>query len=616
MTLIPPDDWRPQGVLELEDRAWEALREIDRSVCVTAGAGAGKTEFLSQKAAYLLQTGLCPAPKRILAISFKRDAAKTLADRVRLRVGEQQARRFVSVTFDAFTKSLVDQFRQAIPDEYRPTVDYEIGFPTAASLNDFMRRLEIEGINARQLERAIEVAALPVDGAHIPERWRVPLREYWRDQYAGPDGTYLTFSMLNRLAQYLLQANPMILRLLRATYPIVFLDEFQDTTKAQFQFLLNAFAPDRTKFTAVGDDKQRIMGWAGAMENAFTEFTQRCNARPISLLLNWRSHADLVAIQHLIARHIDPAVEEVQARRPREVDGDVSSIWEFADREEEISELAAWIAAQVDLREIRPEDIAVLVRMRANDVEDELAPALAEHGIALRNIARNVGDIAIQELLGEPLTEIVLPFMRLGVSKRDPQSWSRANEEMRSLELAGSDDETLLQRIANRCEDIAKTARRFMRDNAPEAESAQGLVQLIIEAVGEDNIRQATPGYSRNADFERVREGAVILLAECLTDADDWRTALDKFEGRDQVPLLTIHKSKGMEFHTIIFFGLDSQSWWSLRPDSGEELNSFFVAFTRAEQRAFFTSCGARGGPIAWLDDLLGDAVPRIAGAP
>jgi hypothetical protein len=41
--LVGPREWRPQGIAGLEDRAWDALRETDRSVCVTAGAGAGKT---------------------------------------------------------------------------------------------------------------------------------------------------------------------------------------------------------------------------------------------------------------------------------------------------------------------------------------------------------------------------------------------------------------------------------------------------------------------------------------------------------------------------------------------------------------------------------------------
>jgi len=85
MTLVRQEVWKLQGVDELEPRAWEVLREARQSACVTAGAGVGKTEFLAQKAAYLLQTGLCPAPKRILAISFKRDAAQNLAERVEKR---------------------------------------------------------------------------------------------------------------------------------------------------------------------------------------------------------------------------------------------------------------------------------------------------------------------------------------------------------------------------------------------------------------------------------------------------------------------------------------------------------------------------------------------------
>ena len=58
---------------------------------------------------------------------------------------------------------------------------------------------------------------------------------------------------------------------------------------------------------------------------------------------------------------------------------------------------------------------------------------------------------------------------------------------------------------------------------------------------------------------------------------------------------MTIHKSKGLEFHTMIFFGLDNRTWWSLQNDGGEEMNSFFVAFTRARQRAFFSFCRERG---------------------
>jgi len=56
------DSWEPQGVTSLEPNAWTALKQTDRNILVTAGAGAGKTEFLAQKASYLLQTGICCMP--------------------------------------------------------------------------------------------------------------------------------------------------------------------------------------------------------------------------------------------------------------------------------------------------------------------------------------------------------------------------------------------------------------------------------------------------------------------------------------------------------------------------------------------------------------------------
>src|SRR5438132_1546396 len=101
--LITPQEWQPKDVCSLEPEAERAVR-AEENTLVIAGPGAGKTELLAQRAAYLLETGECPAPHRILAISFKRDAAKNLRERVKRRIGPQLARRFDSFTFDAFCK--------------------------------------------------------------------------------------------------------------------------------------------------------------------------------------------------------------------------------------------------------------------------------------------------------------------------------------------------------------------------------------------------------------------------------------------------------------------------------------------------------------------------------
>jgi superfamily I DNA/RNA helicase len=126
---IDPKDWQPIGVDALEDNALDVVRSTNNR-SVIAGPGSGKTELLAQRACYVLQCGLAPIPQRILAISFKRDAAANLAARVRARTHADLAHRFDSLTFDAFAKGLLDRFGQALPEAWRPRADYEIADAT------------------------------------------------------------------------------------------------------------------------------------------------------------------------------------------------------------------------------------------------------------------------------------------------------------------------------------------------------------------------------------------------------------------------------------------------------------------------------------------------------
>lgn len=609
MTTVAADQWQSQGVDELEDRAWDALRETDRSVCLTAGAGAGKTEFLAQKATFLLQTGICPPPKRILAISFKRDAARNLAERVARRCPPEQARRFDSFTFDAFTKGLVDRFRATIPAPYTPPTGYNIDFPTRNQLQDFLDTHGSPGTSTQQLERLVATTPLPFD-----DGTRRVVREYWDSQYPDNGDVFLSFAMINRLVDWLLRVNPSVRTALQATYPFVFLDEFQDTTYAQFELLHTAFDGCNATFTAVGDDKQRIMGWAGAMPDAFARFEADFAARRLALLSNWRAHEELVRVQHVIAQQIDPATEELEARVERAVDGEIAAIWEYDSSAEQVAGLGSWVAGEVEAG-IEPHEIAILVRLRANDVEEALADSFRAEGVELRNVARNVGEIAIQDLLSEELTRILLALLRLGASNRDAEAWHTAQSSLQFLEAIYPDDDAGQQRLQDRLDVFVRDLRANMRNSRPDDDNARDMATRALDFVDAKVLRRAFAAYQRDSDFERVWTGFIELLVESGRDSDNWSDALDRFEGRGQVALMTIHKSKGLEFHTIVFYGLDNQTWWSLAPNRPEELNSFFVAFTRAKQRAFFTFSADQGQPVAWIERLLAPAgLNRVEG--
>lgn len=238
MTLVKPEAWTPVGVDSLETTAEEVVRS-DRNSLVVAGPGSGKTELLAQRANYLLETGTCATPQRILAISFKRDAAENLRERVTNRSPER-AQRFDSYTLDAFAKRLVDRFYPALPDGWRPRAGYEVMLkaPNTDEIREWIIR---RGIPRHKVEetsdskirqffnKSSQGFALPYSDERIHETYRKFGLQWWREQLDRPTSEpTLTFPMMNRLAAFLLRTNPKVTRALRATYGFVFLDEFQE----------------------------------------------------------------------------------------------------------------------------------------------------------------------------------------------------------------------------------------------------------------------------------------------------------------------------------------------------------------------------------------------------
>lgn len=628
MRRIAPAAWRPLGVSELEPNAWTALRE-QGCVAVVAGPGAGKTEFLAQRAAYLLQTGICPAPRRILAISFKTDAAANLAQRVEQRCPPELARRFVSQTFDSFTKGLVDRFLDAIPAAWRPTRPYEVLFPTRQQIEGFLDHAR----GAADPKWAREIAAIVpfrfepvvVGPFEIPLRASAPTTgaqyaaaAWLRSLITGKPST-LTFTAINRLAELLIRANPQIASALRATYPFVFVDEFQDTTFGQYSFLRSAFGTGATSVTAVGDDKQRIMGWAGARLDAFSQFEKDFSARRVRLLFNFRSSPELVSIQHVVARRLEADAQPAEAQTSRAITGDAAQVWVSDSCEAEASHLAAWLKNDMTSRGKGTRDYAILVRQKADQYEEELSPALQAMGLRLRNESRQLGKISLQDLLVDTYSGIATALLRLGASAKNPQAWNLVSAAVLQLREVDEEDEAASLTAIEELSEFVKGMRATMA-RPPSAERASKLAAKVLAFLDARLVRRTFLEYARGDLLDLVIEAVAIHLANCSEDASSWAEVLDRYEGKDQVPLMTVHKSKGLEYDTIVFVGMDDAAWWSFRPDDLEGLSTFFVAVTRAKQRAIFSFCKERGrrSKVAPLFDLLteaGVAEVRVAGA-
>ncbi|AEF88864.1 UvrD/REP helicase [Delftia sp. Cs1-4] len=603
---IRSEDWRPVGLDGLEHNALTVVRSA-RNHSVLAGPGAGKTELLAQRAAFLLQTGASPAPQRILAISFKRDAARNLARRVRQRCHPEHAARFDSLTFDAFAKSLVDRFGQALPERWRPTPDYGILFPKRAHWEDFLDRASssltkpesqaaVRALSVKDFERR-HVLAEPIPEAGWPTntagRWAG--QRFWDEQLRGAARSYLTFPMLSRLAELLVRVNAAARNALALTYSHVFMDEFQDTTQAQFDLVQTIFHGTRTVMTAVGDNKQQIMRFALAMDDPFTAFEEAYGAERIPLRSNYRSSPELVRMQHVLARSLDAEAVEPQSRTASSIPDACCAIWDFRGANEEAQHLARFIAAQMREHGLKPTDFVLLVRQKADDYAGVLAPAFQAAGIPLRNEAAQVGAQMLQELLTEPLSDAVVLLLRFATAASAGRAWSESLHLLSELHGVEHADERARRRQARALDAFAQQFLERFPLPPQTLEAARPIVQEIVAFLGRERLVAAHDPYAHGDWLQQVESSVAQHLWSSSVGKTRWPAALDDYEGTHALALMTLHKSKGLEYHTVIFLGLDDSAWWSFKYDSADATAGFFVAFTRAKQRVVFTYTAERG---------------------
>ncbi|WP_017147563.1 UvrD-helicase domain-containing protein [Scardovia wiggsiae] len=560
-------DWETVGGIVLEQEAVKALRDFDHNVVVTAGPGAGKTEFLAQKACYLLQTELCPSPYRVLAISFKNSSADNLRARVSERCKNNEYRRFDSYTFDAFAKKLVDQFLNILPDKLRPSYNYKI-------IDDNKRRKDIDKAleqymkdeNTRQWERLWNKLLHPSDGS----------------------SSELTFRMIFYLAGSI-TGNTYVKWAIRATYPYVFVDEFQDTTSAQYNFLKKVFKDTDSRITAVGDVKQRIMLWAGAKQDAFECFEDDYSPNDYILLANYRSTETLVDFQ----RKFYPLLKQPCPKTGVMGDRNDTNICVLSSRNDDIEsdEVAESIKKEINSG-IAPENICILTRKKVREYTSKIQKKLDQFNIRSQDAAK------LQMLLDDPFTRLVIDLIRLSINPSDPDDIRRnvENELMRICGLpdAREDDKQLekLELVYSKCISICNEGRSY--------NSLKVLDKLDTALGGKAVLKKAYPQYEEEGVLESCRKKFIHCFKQELEISEnDWSEAIDSLRGIGIVPIMTIHRSKGLEYEYVYLIGLEGNSWWDNKHTEGsilEAMSTFFVAISRAKRGLIITRVGERNG--------------------
>ncbi len=638
--MITAADWAPIGVGTMEDAALAAVR-TSGSALVVAGPGTGKTELLGQRAAFLFQTGTCIFPRRILAISFKRDAATNLRDRVERRCGPALARRLDSMTFDAFAKQLLDRFWRALPVHVALAGEYGIApFLNSAAFADLQRSTAdgldqpghpaywaktligkqpdpngIYGVTMDAFTRSVQ--SLCLHPLEIPSYGAFLQLVQLRTALVSPT-PMLGFAMIGRLAQAIVSANPEVRRAICATYGHVFLDEFQDTTSVQYGLIESIFKGSAAKLTAVGDDKQRIMGWAGARIDAFATFEADFLTTPgalgrISLTRNYRSNERIVSILNTLKAHLAPAEPDFVAARaaPDLPNEKICAVMVADDSDAEAEAIAASVAGAI-AEGLDPRSIGLLVRQKSIDWEARIKARFDAHDLAFRNEDRDVGGASIQDLMTETYSQIVIDFLDLLTRRHGGLLWNVAIEHAGAVaNLTLDEDEEVDRELAMRLDEFHRAHKIGVAEPMTTGALA-AKIAAIEEFLGLERLRGVAPQYGSGDLFIRIRAATSAFLAECATQSQSWQDLLSRFRGVGQTPLMTITKSKGLEYDLVMLLGLNDSEWWSFDKDPAEGHSTFFVAASRARERLMMTRCGYdRSAKIREIFELLDKAGVR-----
>ena len=121
-----------------------------------------------------------------------------------------------------------------------------------------------------------------------------------------------------------------------------------------------------------------------------------------------------------------------------------------------------------------------------------------------------------------------------------------------------------------------------------------GVVDEFLALLGRETIAALSADYVRGGRLEEVVAQTFDRINELLEIDDDPAQALAQFSEDSAVRIMTIHKSKGLEFDTVIMLGVERQTYWG---NPTEERAAYFVGVSRAKRRLRLTVVGRRERP-------------------
>lgn len=625
---------RAEPLAGLNPAQREAVLHYEGPMLVLAGAGSGKTRVLTARIARLIEHhGVDPS--KILAVTFTNKAAGEMRERIARLLGDEPRGMWCG-TFHAIGARILRGTARFVGRTPAFTI-----YDEDDSLSLIKRVMEREKISPKQwsprlisglisdaknaLVGAAEYASLAMD----------PMTRAAAAVYNGLEpglqsANAVSFDDLLVLPVTIFRKHPEVLSSLRGRFQFILVDEYQDTNRAQFQFI-KMLGAEHGNVVVVGDDDQSIYGWRGADIRNILDFEKEFTpAKLVRLEDNYRSTPDILDVANAaISGNVTRKGKTLRATRAA---GERVTMVAALDERDE----AEWMMEEIAARRSRTgdelRDFAVLYRTNAQS--RPLEDALRREAVPYRLVGavrfydrREIRDLmAYLKVIANPSDEeafrraISVPRRGIGEASVDSVAEIARAKGLPIVEVAGREDLIAGLRPATRKAllDFAALVAT-LRARAVET-SVDVLIQDLIAGIRYvEHLQSDSPESAR----DRIENVSSLISGAAETVIDEGGvvglTPLDHFLQRamlvagadaldpnaDAVTLMTLHNAKGLEYPVVFLTGLEdglfplAQSFDD-PPKLEEERRLFYVGITRAKQKLYmsYTEMRRRNGEL------------------
>jgi len=602
-----------------------AVKMISGPCLVLAGAGSGKTRVITNKIAYLIQHCDYQA-KNIAAVTFTNKAAREMKERVSQTLGRKESRGLMVSTFHSLGLDIIKR-------EYK-TLGMKAGFTlfddqdTLALLKELTQKQLQEDLDllkalVTQISHWKNGLVLPPQAIKQAKGERDVLFAHCYDLYQRQLKAYnaLDFDDLIVLPTLLLTLKEEVRLRWQQKIRYLLVDEYQDTNTSQYE-LIKALVGERARFTVVGDDDQSIYSWRGA--------------RPENLLLLQKDFPQLKVVKleqnYRSSQRVLKAANVLIANNPHEFDkrlfselayGESIKVLFAKNEQHEAERVVMELSGHKFMNGSAFSDYAVLYR--GNHQSRLLEKVMMENRIPYR-ISGGTSFFARSEV------KDIMAYLKLLVNHDDDNAFLRVVNTPRrgigpnTLEKLGSYanlrgsglfscsfEMGLEQSLSGKGLQSLQAFTRWLVElnERLKREDPVDVVRALIRDIGyEDWLYESSP--SPKAAEMRMKNVSMLFkwVTEMLKGDDlDEEMTLEQVVARltlrdmlsrneeeqelDQVQLMTLHASKGLEFPYVYMIGMEEgilPHQVSIDEDNVEEERRLaYVGITRAQKELTFT---------------------------